>query len=344
MVISRVAPKEKILVVRVGLGGDLVMITPALRVLLDAFPQAEFHLLTTGEGRRVLGGFSDRITQTFLYHRRFLRTQLLQRKLKKTFKPEGYSRIYVFEKRGFYRSWLQDLAPDFHGMDNETTIGHYSERCMQLVENSLDKKTANSPARPWISLPVTDAGVENARAQLAENGIDSTTKLVGLHPTFSGSSRSLFRDRNGEKHRTWPRENFATLARILHTQAAEKGVDLAVVIDALPEERPFIEPIVASSEGGIILMTSPPDFQRFKGYLQALDVLVSPNTGPMHFAAALGTHLVSLFSDWAVDDCGPFVPPERFVALEARNTENPGRGLAAIEPRQVADAVWRILP
>ncbi len=36
--------------IRVGLGGDLVMITPALNGLLAAFPRAEFHLLTSSEG------------------------------------------------------------------------------------------------------------------------------------------------------------------------------------------------------------------------------------------------------------------------------------------------------
>ncbi len=338
-----VPAKEKILIVRVGLGGDLVMITPALKLLLNALPNAEFHLLTTGEGRRALGGFSDRITQNFLYHRRFLRTQLLQRKLTKAFRAEGYSRIYVFESRSLYRSWLQNLAPVFIGLDQWSGRGHYCERCMQMVENSFSEAVPKLLPRPWISLPVTREGVQKARAQLIENGLDPATKLVGLHPTFSGSSFSPFRDRQGEKHRTWPGENFAALARILQSQALDKGIDLAVVIDALPEERPHIESILNHDAGQIVLMTSPPDFQRFKGYLQGLDVLVSPNTGPMHFAAALGTPVVSLFSQWAVDDCGPFVPENMFEALEARNTAHPELGLAAIEPEQVADAVWRIL-
>ena len=38
-----VADIEKILVVRVGHMGDVVMITPALDSLLAAFPYAEFH-------------------------------------------------------------------------------------------------------------------------------------------------------------------------------------------------------------------------------------------------------------------------------------------------------------
>ncbi len=327
--------KEKILVVRVGLGGDLVMITPALRALLVTFPSAEFHLLTTGEGRRVLAGFSDRITQTWLYHRRFPQTLLLQRKLKSAFRKEGYSRIYVFEHRSLYRSWLQNLTPKFFGLDQQPNEGHFSLQCLNLV--------SGNPENPWISLPSTEEGVLKARALLQDHGLAPTTKLVGLHPTFSGSSFSLFKDRKGEKHRTWPREHFATLAKLLQEQAEASGTDLAVVIDALPEESPFIDPIVAASDGSIVLITSPPNFQRYKGYLKTLDVLVSPNTGPMHFAAALGTNVVGLFSGWSVEDCGPYVPAEKFEVLEAGKTANPELGLAAIKPQQVAEAVWRSL-
>ncbi len=335
------ATGEKILIVRVGLGGDLVMITPALRVLLDAFPAAEFHLMTTAEGQRVMGGFSDRITRTWLYHRRFLKTQLLQRKLKTSFRQEDYTRIYVFEHRRLYRSWLQNLAPAFHGLDQENDNGHFSLQCLKMVDETLHDLGLEIPPHPWISLPATEDGVSKARTLLTENGIAPTTKLVGLHPTFSGSSFSLFKDRNGLRHRTWPGKHFATLARLLKKQASEKGIELAVVIDALPEERPFIDPIVAESEGSIILMTSKPDFQRYKGYLKTLDLLVSPNTGPMHFAAALGTNVVGLFSGWSAEDCGPYVPAEKFEVLAADNANHPKLGLAAIEPEQVAEAVWR---
>ena len=57
---------EKILIVRIGLGGDLVMITPALNGLLAAFPKAEFHLLTSSEGQRVMKGYDRRITRFWL--------------------------------------------------------------------------------------------------------------------------------------------------------------------------------------------------------------------------------------------------------------------------------------
>ena len=331
--------QEKILIVRVGLGGDLVMITPAMRLLLDAFPGAEFHLLSTGEGRRVMGDFSEQITKTWLYHRRFPQTLLLQRKLKSSFQKEGYTRIYVFEHRSLYRSWLEDLAPDFHGLDNQPNTGHFSQQCLSLVDKSLTNLGKDIPPHGWISLPYTEKGLNEARSLLGEHVLQTSTKLVGLHPTFSGSSFSFFKDRKGARHRTWPTAHFAMLGRLLKIQAAEKGIDLAVVIDALPEERPIIDPLIAQSDNSIILMTSAPDFQRYKGYLKTLDLLVTPNTGPMHFASALGTKVLGLFSGWSADDCGPYVPANQYEVLHTDDE----KGLAGITAEMVADAVWRNL-
>ena len=51
----------RILAVRAGRGGDLVMLTPALRLLLDAFPEAELDLWTSADLREATtAAFADR--------------------------------------------------------------------------------------------------------------------------------------------------------------------------------------------------------------------------------------------------------------------------------------------
>ncbi len=96
-----------------------------------------------------------------------------------------------------------------------------------------------------------------------------------------------------------------------------------MVIDALPEEVKYVQPIVEQSGGAITLLAAPPAFQRYKGFLSLLDVLVTPNTGPMHMAAALGTPLVALFSRWSPEDCGPYMDPARYLVLRAEDTAQP---------------------
>ncbi len=331
---------EKILLVRVGRGGDLIMITPALDALLTAYPSAEFHLLTTGEGRRILNRYDDRITKTYLYTRRFPRTLLVQRDLLKQFRAEGYTRVYIFETKPHYQQWLGEVAPDVFALQDSAETEHFCDKCFKLVAATMD----NPPTRGWARLTASASGQQKARALLTETGVDPAAKLVGLHPTFSGTRMPFFRDRHGNKHRMWPGASFASLARILTKQAEATGQKIALVIDALPEEEKFIRPIIEQSDGTITLLTKAPDFQRYKGFLSLLDVLVTPNTGPMHMAAALNTPLVALFSDWDPADCGPFMDPARYRVLRAEDTDQPDRGLAAISPEQVADVVLSLLP
>ncbi len=331
---------KKILVVRVGRAGDMVMITPALNALLKAFPEAEIHLMTTGEGRRVMKGYHPRITRIWLYHRKFLKNLLLKWKLVREIRPQHYTSVYVFETNPHYHRLLAGTAPTVYQIDDGTPGVHFCNRCLELVARSTAKPVGNE----WVTLPVSDDGLARARALLATHGIGSDTVLVGLHPTFAGSSLPVFRDRKGMRHRVWPQESFATLARELHEKAEAMRLPLRIVIDALPEERVLVEPIVSQSGGVVTLLTEPPDFERYKGVLQCLDVLVTPNTGPMHIAAAVGTRVVALFSGWSIEECGPFVPAERFRALRAEDNDDKEKGLAAISPTKVVEAVFDLLP
>lgn len=329
---------EKILLVRVGRGGDVVMITPALDALLAALPGAEFHLLTTADGRRIMTGYDRRLTQTFTYSRRFPRRLALERSLLQQFRREGYSRVFIFETKPHYRAWLAGLAPQVHALQGTAADGHYCQRCLDLVAHSL----AVPVVRDWVRLPVSQEGQDKARDLLKEKGVDPDAPLVGLHPTFSGTGISRLRDRQGLRHRMWPASSFAELARLLASSPAE-GPRPALVIDALPQEVRFVQPIVDGSGGTVTLLAAPPDFQRYKGLLSLLDVLVTPNTGPMHMAAALNTPLVALFSHWSPADCGPFMDPARCRVLRAEDAADPRMGLAAIDPATVAEAVGELI-
>ena len=330
---------EKILIVRVGRGGDVIMITPALNALLEAFPEAEFHVLTTGDGRRILRGYHPRLTRVHLYTRRFPRTLLVQRRLGGVLRAEGYDHVYIFETKPHYHRWLQGLAPHICALQGTAAEGHYAVRCLDLVQGSLERPIV----RGHVHLPVSEEGRAKARHLLEQSGVAPGARLVGLHPTFSGTGLAFFRERHGIKHRMWPAEAFSELARMLREGGRREGRDLAVVVDALPEELPHVQALVEAGEGAVTLLSAPPDFDRYKGLLSLLDVLVTPNTGPMHMAAALNTPLVALFSHWSPEDCGPYMSSNMFTILRAEQQANPELGLAAISPETVFEAVWPFL-
>ena len=333
------AAPGRVLVVRVGRMGDMVMITPALRMLLAGLPGAEIELLTSPDGRRVLKGFDPRITSTHLYSRRFLESLIARRRLRRELEAKRFARVYVFETHSHYRTLVRGLAPEIHGLEAAPRSTHYSARCLDAVEPTL---AAPAP-RGWLELPVAERGRQAAREYLAAHGVGEADRLVGLHLTFSETSRGAFASGRGRKHREWRLEAAVELARRLAAAGEAAGTVVRPVIDALPEERPMAEALRERSGGAVTVLTGAPDFERYKALLARLAVLVTPNTGPMHVAAAVGTPVVALFSGWSPAECGPFVPPDRAAVLRAEDEPGGEAGLAAIGPARVFDACARFL-
>jgi ADP-heptose:LPS heptosyltransferase len=327
----------RVLVVRVGRGGDLVMLTPALRLLLDAFPAAQVDLWTGAEGPRFLSGFDPRLARFWVDPRRFPQALFVRARPARELRDQSYDRIYVFETHTRYASLLRGAAPALHALPARETgpVRHFSDRCLDLVESTLPTPLP----RPWASLPVTEGARATADAYLAAHGLSGAETLVGLHLTFSESARGIFAGRRGREHRAWSMDEAAKLAH----QLAGLGNGVRPVIDVLPEERAMLAPFLERAGDAVTLLSGPPDFERYKALLARLALLVSPNTGPMHVAAAVGTKVVALFSSWDPADCGPFVPPARVRILRAEDTPHPERGLAAIGADQVFEACQELL-
>jgi heptosyltransferase-1 len=335
-----VAQPSKILVVRVGRVGDVVMITPALNLLLEGFPEAEIHLLTSGDGLRVMKGYHPRLTRFHLYHRRFPGNLLLSRRLPGVLRAEGYQRVYVFETNRHYHELVSGAAPEIIALQQRTGPVHFSDHCMNLVERTLVRPLP----RGWLTLPVTRAGRESAEALLAEHGIEAEDWVVGLHPTCSGSTAGFFGKRDVRRNKEWPVASCAETARLLRDHGRAQGIPIRPIVDLLPEERSIVRELTERSDGAITVLSGPPDFERYKAVLQKMNLLVTPDTGPMHVAAAVGTKLVALFSGKSPEDCGPFVPPEQYAILGAEDSGGAELGLAAIPPQTIFEACRPFLP
>jgi heptosyltransferase-1 len=331
---------RRVLVVRVGRGGDLVMITPALRMLLDGLPDAELDLLTSAEGPRILRGFDPRLARFHVYHRRFPGSLFLRPRLRAALRREGYERIYLFETHPHYRTLVEGAAPEVHALGAALPERHYCDRCLDVVGPTLPRPQP----RGWISLPVTEAARAAASGYLRAHGLADGERLVGLHLTFSESARGLFAGRRGLKNRVWSDAAGAELARRLVEQGSSQGRPIRPVVDILPHERGLLAGFLERAGDAVTVLSGPPDFERYKAVLARLALLVTPNTGPMHIAAAVGTPVVALFSGWSPAECGPFVPPERARTLRAEDTAEPGRGLAAISADSVFEACRTFLP
>ena len=324
----------RILVVRLGRTGDMVMITPALNALLAAYPDAQIQILTTLEGRRVLNGYHARLSRFLIYPSGILGKLLGWHRVLGELRAQRFAHAYVFEAATRYHKLLRNVAGSTHLLPSISTERHYCERCLSLVEQSLDRPVERS----WVGLPVNEEGRGRAAAYLRDHGIEEGACLVGFHATFSSATALALRKTKARLHRSWPGESFVRLALLLQQHAQAYKIPLRIIMDVLPAERRLVEPIIEESRGSILMVSAPPDFERYKAVLEQMSLFVTPDTGPMHIAAAVGTPLVALFSHMSPGDCGPYVPARNYTALRAEDTCHPERGLAAISPESVFSA------
>lgn len=326
----------KILLLRTGRLGDMVMILPAIKELMKQYPEAELHAITSEDGVRLLSVFGLEKKNILLYRNAIFYRIFDTSKLKRYIQQENFDHIFCFELKKRTVSWLPAHS---HCIPYQTLLEHYAHRCLRLVNpNPQELHQENYLLTPFLT---TSRSHDVLAELLKDQQITSKTILIGLHPTYSGFAR--WGARKEKIHRLWPSDNFAKLSIQLAEYACKNNLDLKIVMDLLPNEQKIGKKIQQKSQNNIILLPTKPNFQRYLSFLQRLNLLITPNTGVMHLAAALNTPLLALFSKYHPNDCGPYMPKERFIVLRAEDTATPQLGLASISIEQVFDTTIQLL-
>ena len=110
-----------------------------------------------------------------------------------------------------------------------------------------------------------------------------STPLVVLHPGCSMPAR------------TYPAEQFAEVAALL-----VERFGATVVVTGTESERQLVERVVAGvpfeAREHVVPLAGQLSFPVFCALIEAADLTVTNNTGPMHLSAAVGTPVVALFA------------------------------------------------
>lgn len=326
---------EKILVIRVGRTGDIVMITAALQAILKKHPQARIDVLTSPDGRRLLNGFDPRLNVRYVHERKSLWEYFRRQSIIRQINAEDYTQVYCFELNPSFAQFYKKTEAEILQLAQTDKLMNYAQRCLELVRGEVNVGSDHE----WIWLPVTEAGKEKTKILLAEYDIDDETIVIGFHPSFSGLRKSRLRSLGHRQEKGWPVEYFGQLAKQLMNYASDMKLKLAIVMDLLPEDRELGESIVKASRGNVTMIIPPLEFERYKATLARMQVLVVPNTGPMHIAGAVGTNLIALFGDLDPTDSGAFVPDAQreFICASA------GKGVASIAVEKVFQSCVKFL-
>lgn len=318
----------KILVIRNGRVGDTVMATAAITALLNIYPEAKITLIASPEGSRLLRNFHERVAAIWVWSRYGLGIQSRRDKKEiiKKIEAEKFDKAFCLDTNPGIANLLDTCQGDTYFQTHLGPPTHCARHYLNLIEQATGQKIDNIP----VNLPVPDNSITLLDAELEKIGIEKSVTVIMLHPTFSGYSRLGLRKRNARKRKLWPAENYAELGQRLLNSAYAKKHPVKIIMALLPAEQSLGEKIVKLSGGRIQLIKSEPSFERYKALIHRADLFVSPDTGPMHIAAAVNTRTVAMFSNKDPADCGPYMPGDRFNILRSECTEHPEKGIAAI--------------
>ena len=329
----------KILVVRIGRAGDMVMITAALSALVEKYSNADITVLTSTDGQRVLKGFHPQIKSIWLLERKKLFPFFQRRQINHDIKKAGFTHIFCFETKASFTKLFNGSKAEQHILEDiKNSEINFADRCLRMVDPAYTKK--HYP----VVLPVHEDAKQRATTILDNEGITEDTFLIGIHPSYSGLGKKFGRNKKSLPHRNWPVSHWGALCKKIKDYAEEKGQNIQIIMDLMPEEKELGLSIIEASGNAVSLITPAPDFERYKATLARMNLLIVPNTGPMHIAAAVGTNIVSLFSIHNPKDCAPFTNENKLVVLRAEEQKNPGQGLAAISAETVFQASKVFLP
>jgi ADP-heptose:LPS heptosyltransferase len=277
-----VSAGNRMLIIKLGALGDVVLATPHIRAIVEAYPEADVTLLTAPECAGLVRGLPGLEVVAFK-RRGFTEMGRLLAWLRRC------RFDVVFDLQGSRRSRLMTRAsgaprrvarrPGF--ADTRAAPGggeavHAFASLNRLLEAAgIDLP----PARAW--LPVGDAAVSKARAWLEHHGLAERRRVL-LH---AGSSARWVSKR-------WEEAHFSALAAALQAQG------LAVIWIGAGEDRELNRRL-AGQAGGVDA-TDAFSLLELAALARLAAFAVVNDSAPMHVLAAAPLPVYSLFgpTDW----------------------------------------------
>jgi heptosyltransferase-2 len=240
----------------------------------------------------------------------------MQDQIAKDLRRVNDSVVTVCPQNRMYLPPLAQRCWPWRGYKPVPTIDYY----LRLLDADWPGQATNAgtvATMRRMTLTVTPEERGQAAAVLASQGVDASATLVMLVPGANfGSSKC------------WPPERFAQVAdRLMDRVGGEwgHGHQATVLLAGAPNEQPILQAIVAASQlktlGRLIDLSALNDGRGvtlgcLKGLVERCRLMICNDTGPRHFACALGVPVVTLFGPTDPVWAETFYDRERQVRLE----------------------------
>lgn len=307
---------RRIVVARMWAVGELVMATPVLRTLREAYPDARIELLA-GRSLAQLAAGLPWIDEVVVVDE----APLL-----------GGSPRAWFDAIRRLRARRHDLGVCLHqsvligallwlggvrwrvGFDRggEGFMHHVRVSCNVAGRHQVDeyletvRRLGLTPSSSVPALYYDAAAAAHADAALAPLAASGKVTWIGLAPT-GGDNVAASRLGTNVHLKRWPVASYVEVARLLMARA-----DVAVVVLGGPAEI-LAGREIAHEVPGVFDLTGRLDLPTLAAVCARLSMVVANDSGPMHVAAASATRVLALFgpTDWRLT--GPYAPTARVL-------------------------------
>jgi ADP-heptose:LPS heptosyltransferase len=277
--------RPKLLAILFKYLGDVVVATPALRALRQAYPEWELHVVVPEEAAPLLERIAwlDRIWRFPRIRGRLnlgVSWPIIRQLRRERF---AVSVDFVGNDRGALLSLLVG-APRRIGL--EAPLGFFlRSRCYTDRVEEFDP-TRHESLRTWaVTAPLGVPLPDNMALEIAAD-----PGLAQAAARTLGGTQVLCYVTSSQPKREWPIDYWLQFAR--HARALPPA--LAFTGGSSARERQVLDAI-AEQRAGISILPPPEPLELFLAVLAQARLLVTGDTGPMHFAAALGVPTLGLF-------------------------------------------------
>jgi ADP-heptose:LPS heptosyltransferase len=275
---------DRILLIQLRRIGDVLMTTPSLRALRQAYPKAHIVYLTEAPSDRLFA-HNPHVDEVWLTRRRAPwreRLALLGRLRRARF---DLAIDFFSNPSSALMTWAT-RAPRRIGFDFRIRRWAYTDPVPASATRQyapLDKGLLLAPlgvalGSPLPELPLGDAERAYADGLLASLGVTREDLLVALMPV------------SRQPYKRWPLDRFARVADwLIETHGAK------VLFIWGPGEEDVVNRVRADMKQDALPGYPVPDLLELAALLERCTLYVGNDAGPRHFAIAVGTPSVGIF-------------------------------------------------
>ncbi len=348
---------RRILAIRLDNLGDVLVTTPALHAIKESVPGVELTLLASPVGAQV-GRLNPDVDDVIVYsapwmdpwHQLPQDTDREQRMIE-TIWARDFDGAIIFTSYhqsslpAAYLCYLAEVplraAASIDGPGSLLTTRHkHPERMMHEVERGLDLVAALSmtTARTDLVLRVPESARSAVASQQPALSRARGRPLVVVHPGCTMPAR------------TYPWEMYAEVVERVVTY-----LGATVALTGAPDERELVANVLGrvspESREHVVPLAGELEFPEFCALIEAADLTITNNTGPMHISAAVKTPVIALFAlTNPPEQWGPWRVPHRQLYHDvacricySRICPYGHECLRLVTPEMVADAAFEVL-